>query len=125
MRDAEAEGTGACWKSARSGTPTIVHFCAVLLVSGLPARLGKPHRAPHGRLEFAELQAVAYVLIVIHTREGNWVCADRGDWFWYIVLPLVVLCDVVGGRDRDGLANLPPGYLCWLRRHSRCCSMHS
>ena len=72
------------------GTPTVIHFCAVLL-------LGAILSAPWGSLSSAAfalgvsgLAGVAYTSIVIRRawRQPRYK-PDLGDWTWHTVLPLL------------------------------------
>jgi hypothetical protein len=72
------------------GTPNVVHFCAALLISAIMT-------APWDALSYLGIclgtfgtAGFAYALMVIrHARAQTSYSADAGDWFWYVVLPLV------------------------------------
>jgi len=72
------------------GTPTVVHFCAVLLVSAV---LSAPWQALSNAgfvLEACGAAGVAYAIVVIrHARRQTSYAPDAEDWFWYAGLPLV------------------------------------
>ncbi|HYQ96075.1 MAG TPA: hypothetical protein VER38_03605 [Candidatus Eisenbacteria bacterium] len=87
------------------GTPTVVHFCAVLL-------LGAILSAPWGALSnvalaigASGLAGVAYVGIVIkRARLQTGYKPDLGDWVWHTALPLfsytaIVLAAIVLHRS--------------------------
>jgi hypothetical protein len=72
------------------GTPTIVHFCAVLLLSAIMS-------APWPALSSAGLclgacgvAGVLYMLVVIrHTRRQTDYVPVFEDWLWHCTLPLI------------------------------------
>ena len=72
------------------GTPTIVHFCAALMIS---ASLSAPWRAIGGAallLGVSGLAGVAYVAIVTRRarrQEGYHPVFE--DWLWHVILPFV------------------------------------
>jgi hypothetical protein len=87
---AEAEGTRSMLEIRAFGTPTIVHFCAVLLVSGITSAPWQASSSAAWCLGICGTAGVAYTLNVIrHARRQTGYTPDREDWFWYIVLPLV------------------------------------
>jgi hypothetical protein len=71
------------------GSPTVVHFCAALLISAIAS-------APWGTLSAATIAfaicgvlGVLYSLYVIrHARRQQGYRPDVEDWSWYIVLPI-------------------------------------
>jgi hypothetical protein len=75
---------------AAFGTPTILHFCAALLVSALLS-------APWGSLQAAGLSlaacgvaGVAYVSVVVsRARRQHGYLPVLEDWIWHAVLPMV------------------------------------
>jgi hypothetical protein len=87
-----AEGNVVASSSATSAfsTPTIVHFCAVLLVAAI---LSAPWHALSSAalaLGAAGIAGVAYTLRVIrHARRQKDYAPVFEDWLWYAVLPLV------------------------------------
>jgi hypothetical protein len=72
------------------GTPTIVHFCAVLLMSAI---LSVPWRAiSSGGLALGAcgLAGIVYMLVVIRRARGQKGYAPvMEDWLWHCVFPLV------------------------------------
>jgi hypothetical protein len=73
------------------GTPTIVHFCAALLVSAI---ISAPWRTLGGvalTIGTAGVIGIPYVLIVLHRARGQTGYKPvLEDWIWHTVLPLVV-----------------------------------
>jgi len=72
------------------GTPTVVHFCAVLLDSAiLSAPWRRTSSAALAIAAFA-LAGFAYTLIVLrHARRQTAYTPLLEDWIWHTVLPLV------------------------------------
>jgi hypothetical protein len=71
-------------------TPTVVHFCAALLVAGI---LGAPWRAllqPAIILALAGALGVVYVVrLVTVAKRLDGYQADSEDWMWYTILPVL------------------------------------
>jgi hypothetical protein len=78
-------------------TPTVMHFCAVLLVSATMT-------APWHALMFAAiigaavgLYGIVYVLgVVFRSRRFTAYVPDAEDWTWYWILPLVAYGAILG-----------------------------
>jgi hypothetical protein len=72
------------------GTPTVVHFCAVLLISAILS-------APWNRLSsagiaigFTGVAGLFYTILVIRrAREQRGYHPVLEDWIWHIILPLI------------------------------------
>jgi hypothetical protein len=81
---ARREGT------ATFSTPTVIHFCAAFLVSGIMA-------APWASVIYVEaifglggLCGIAYILhIMRRAKRMTLYTPDTEDWVWFVVLPLV------------------------------------
>jgi len=86
---AERPPIRAAEAGAAFGTPTIVHFSMVLLLSALlrvPWQTVAPAAALWGLIGFGGL---AYSPVVIrHVRRQTVYRPDLGDWFFYVLLPL-------------------------------------
>jgi len=71
------------------GTPTVVHFCAVLFISAV---LSAPwHALSNAGLVLGACGAagIVYAVTVIrHARRQTGYSPDAEDWFWYSALPL-------------------------------------
>ena len=71
-------------------TPTIVHFCAVLLIA---AFLSTPGQTPHTLslcLTLAGLAGLTYAIVVmIRARRQSGYAPVLEDWIWHIVLPTI------------------------------------
>lgn len=72
------------------GTPTVVHFSAALIISAV---LSAPwHAFSDVGLCLGAFGATGllYSLVVVrHARKQTGYSPDRGDWFWFVALPLV------------------------------------
>jgi hypothetical protein len=78
------------------GTPTIMHFCAVLLLSALmSAPWHGPAMAALG-LGACGVVGVAYMIVVVRqARRQTFYVPDLEDWTWHGVLPLVAYAALV------------------------------
>ena len=85
---AEARRRSTLYEIDAFGTPTVVHFCAVLLIS---ANLSAPWPALRGAgflLDFCGLAGVGYVVLVIRrARRQSGYSPVFEDWLWHAVLP--------------------------------------
>ncbi|MEY2412753.1 MAG: hypothetical protein QOD84_1359 [Acidobacteriaceae bacterium] len=80
------------------GTPTVVHFCAALLISAVLS-------APWDNLRYAGfvlgafgVAGLAYALNVIrHARRQSGYAPDAEDWLWYTALPIFAYVALVSG----------------------------
>ena len=86
---AQAQATGSMLEIRAFGSPTVVHFCAALLISAI---LSAPwHTLPHVGLALGLCggAGVIYALSVIrHASRTTGYRPDTEDWMWYVVLPL-------------------------------------
>ncbi len=86
---AQAQATGSMLEIRAFGSPTVVHFCAALLVSAI---LSAPwHTLSNVGLVLGICGAagVVYALSVIrHASRTTGYRPDLEDWIWYVVLPL-------------------------------------
>jgi phosphate starvation-inducible membrane PsiE len=87
------------------GTPTIVHFCAVLLMAAI---LTVPWRAvPNAGLALSAsgVAGIAYMLVVINrARRQKAYAPVLEDWLWHCLFPLiayVTLLVAALGLERD------------------------
>src|SRR5437667_9070276 len=84
---AEAQAAASMLEIRAFGTPTVVHFCAVLLISAIVS-------APWPALSSAGLglcacgaAGVVYTIMVIrHARRQTGYTPDIEDWIWYAAL---------------------------------------
>ena len=71
-------------------TPTIVHFCAVLLMSAILSAPWQALSSAAFGLGACGVVGVAYVVTVIrHARRQTEYAAVVADWVWHGVLPLI------------------------------------
>jgi hypothetical protein len=71
------------------GTPTIVHFCAVLLISAV---LSAPWPAILGAAITTAIvgaAGVVYSLIVVRRARSTSYTPEMEDWIWHCALPLI------------------------------------
>jgi hypothetical protein len=79
------------------GTPTIVHFCAVLLVSAMLSAPWPSLESAAWALGACALTGFAYTLGVLrHLRRQKDYVPVLEDWIWHSALPLVGYAGLVG-----------------------------
>ena len=72
------------------GTPTIVHFCAVLLISAILSAPWRGLSSAGLSLLVTGIAGVAYGLIVFRrTRRTIVYRPVFEDWLWFVILPLI------------------------------------
>jgi uncharacterized membrane protein len=94
---AEVNAPGNVHTTRAFGTPTVVHFCAVLLNSAL---LSAPwHQVGGAAAAIAAfgLVGIGYALLVLrHTRRQTTYVPVLEDWIFHTVLPLVAYAALFG-----------------------------
>ena len=87
---AEVRPRSSMREIAAFGTPTIVHFCAVLLISGLLSAPWQGLSSVQLILVACALVGLTYALIIIRRarRQTNYKPVWE-DWLWYSILPLL------------------------------------
>jgi len=95
------------------GTPTVVHFCAVLLMSAI---LSVPWRAvSHAGLSLAAVRVagIVYMAVVIRrARKQTRYVPVLEDWLWHCAFPLIAYVTLLVAAlvlERD-----PPMCLLWI-----------
>ena len=87
---AEIRGRQSAHLTSAYATPTIVHFCAVLLNAAI---LSAPWRrlssAAAALVPFAVLGLVYTILVVGHARRQAEYVPVLEDWIWHTILPLL------------------------------------
>lgn len=79
-------------------TPTVVHFCAALLVSAILSAPWHSLIQPAAVIGLAGLYGVSLVARVVYrARRMTAYRADLEDWAWYTILPLVAYCALLAG----------------------------
>src|SRR5438128_9564926 len=95
------------------GTPTVVHFCAVLLMSAI---LSVPWRAvSHAGLSLAAVGVAGIVYIDVRIRRARRqtrYAPVLEDWLWHCVFPLIAYVTLLVARF--ALEGVPPICLLWL-----------
>jgi hypothetical protein len=92
---AEAQATGSMREIRAFGTPTVVHFCAALLISAV---MSAPWLALSNIgfcIGMCGAAGIAYAFSIIwHARRTTYI-PDAEDWIWYAALPLVAYSALV------------------------------
>lgn len=71
------------------GTPTVVHFCAALLVSAIASAPWPSLSSAAAALGFCGAAGVVYAASVVkHAVSQTGYKPDAADWFWYAALPI-------------------------------------
>ena len=94
---ADSEAAAGMLEIRAFGTPTVVHFCAVLFISAV---LSAPWHALSNAglvLDACGAAGIVYAIMVIrHARRQTGYSPDAEDWFWYSALPLVGYASLLG-----------------------------
>lgn len=94
----ESEVSGSMLEIRAFATPTVVHFCVVLLISAIANAPWHAISTAGWCLDICGAAGVAYVLRVIsHTRRQTGYGPDAEDWFWYSALPLASYATLLAG----------------------------
>ncbi|HKC80133.1 MAG TPA: hypothetical protein VKB91_02990 [Gemmatimonadaceae bacterium] len=87
---AETRGASDSGGMAAFASPTILHFCAVLLVSAILTTPGHTNASLSFSLFVSGLAGMAYsTRIIVRMRRQRAFTPENSDWVWYILLPLV------------------------------------
>src|SRR5205814_10076389 len=87
---AEAEAAASMQEVRAFGTPTVVHFCAVLFISAVLSAPWDALSSAGFVLDVCGAAGLAYVILAIrHARRQTGYSPDLRDWFWYSALPLL------------------------------------
>jgi hypothetical protein len=92
---AEAQVESSMTEIRAFGTPTIVHFCAALLVSAV---MSAPwHALPNIGFCLAGggVAGIAYAIRIIRHAQKSRYNPDAEDWIWYAGLPLIAYASLV------------------------------
>jgi len=86
---ADTRGAGTMQEVRAFGTPTVVHFCAALLISAIAS--APWHDLSSAGIGFAVcgIAGVGYAISVIRHAQRAAYNPDTEDWVWYAVLPLL------------------------------------
>lgn len=78
-------------------TPTVVHFCAVLLTAGILSAPWPEFSNLGIILALVGLGGVVYLIVVIQRmRHVPGYATPWKDWLWYVALPLVMYAVLIG-----------------------------
>ena len=87
---AEARSASSMLEIRAFGTPTVVHFCAALLISALLSAPWHSLSALAICMGICGVAGVVYALNVIrHAQRQTGYAPDAEDWLWYVALPLI------------------------------------
>jgi len=78
------------------GTPTVIHFCAALLISvvmNIPWAAAWHLAALLGALAVVGL--IYSLTVIVHARKSTGYQPDAEDWFWYAALPVLAYIALV------------------------------
>ena len=87
---AQSGGTTSRREIRAFGTPTVIHFCAALLISvimNIPWAAVSHLAACLGAL--AVLGLLYALTVIVHARKQTGYQPDAEDWFWYVGLPVL------------------------------------
>jgi len=88
MADTQARGESTALRAF--GTPTVVHFCAVLLLAGFMTTPGQSTGSLRACFLAEGIAGLAYVASVMrHTRRQTSYTPVFEDWLWHGILPAV------------------------------------
>ena len=95
---AESRRPGSSESVAAFGTPTIVHFCIVLLTSAIVSAPWKGLATPAIVLGLTGAVGIAYICIVTaRARRQTVYTPVLEDWIWHTILPFVAYGMLFGG----------------------------
>jgi hypothetical protein len=87
---AEAKVLGGDAELRAFATPTVVHFCAVLLVGAILSTPGQTPASLSLCLSACGLSGLGYAgRVVVHARRQKGYAPVLSDWIWHAGLPLV------------------------------------
>ena len=87
---AETRGASDTGGMAAFASPTILHFCAVLLVAAILTTPGHTTASLSFSLGVSGVAGMAYsTRIIVRMRRQRAFTPENSDWVWYILLPLV------------------------------------
>jgi hypothetical protein len=87
---AEARTEAGMLEIRAFGSPTVVHFCAALVVSAILSAPWHGISGPAIALVVCGLAGLAYSIRAMeHARKQTHYEPDKEDWAWYSVLPLL------------------------------------
>ena len=88
---AQTQHTASMLEIRAFATPTIVHFCAALLISGILSAPWHALSSASVALSVVGAAGAIYALMVVrHARRQTGYAPDVEDWLWYTVFPILV-----------------------------------
>ena len=108
--------------TAAFGTPTVVHFCATLLIAGILSAPWKTLWHAGLLLGLCGSGGVIYIMVVVaRARHQTFYQPVLEDWIWHIILPLVSYSTLVsaaflipGGLPELALFGIASGAVLFL-----------
>ncbi|HEV8264481.1 MAG TPA: hypothetical protein VGQ06_05985 [Gemmatimonadales bacterium] len=92
------------------GTPTVVHFCEVLLVSAILSAPWQAISGPEVALTLCAAAGIGYTIIVVwRARRQKGYAPELEDWLWHCVFPLIAYATLLLAAFR--LERDPAGWL--------------
>lgn len=86
---------GGAPEVAAFGTPTVVHFCAVLLISAILTTPGHSPVSLSWCLSVSGMAGLAFaVWVLVMTRRQTGYAPVFEDWLWHVGLPMVAYASV-------------------------------
>jgi hypothetical protein len=105
---AESDAGASTGEVDAFGTPTIVHFCAVLLVSAILSAPWPELWQAATAVGICGVMGIAYTLIVIRrARRTQLYKPELEDWIWHAVLPLFAYAILTVGAATLPLRHVP------------------
>lgn len=98
---ADAQAARSMLEIRAFGTPTVVHFCASLLISAIASAPWDTLAGSGLAFGACGVAGVIYVCTVIrHARRQTSYQPDAADWMWYVGFPLLgyLLLAIAGAR---------------------------
>jgi hypothetical protein len=88
---AETEAAGSMTTIRAFGTPTVVHFCAALLISGILSMPWTKLASAGVALGVCGILGAIYSATVLrHARRQTGYKPEAEDWLWYVIVPIGV-----------------------------------
>ena len=94
---AETRGASDSGGLEAFATPTVLHFCAVLLVAAILTTPGHTAASLSFSMAVCGLGGIAYsTSITVRMRRHRAYAPVRSDWIWHILLPLIAYVCLFG-----------------------------
>jgi hypothetical protein len=95
---AEIEMASSILEIRAFGSPTVVHFCAALLISAIMSAPWASISGTAVALGACGAAGLIYAMTVIkHALRQTGYAPDTEDWFWYVASPLLGYAALLGG----------------------------